>query len=141
MPVPDTPVPASVGPETAWAAMREAQRDTDVARILDQHLAGLLAATQVRGVVRRLCVSLRPYLAVPAPAPPSGSHSLTERELSVLLLIADGATNPEIAVRLFVTVDTVKTHIRRIFQKLGARDRAQAVALAYRAGVLGGRPS
>lgn len=64
----------------------------------------------------------------------SGDQSLadplTERELEVLQLIADGLSNYEIAVRLFVGVSTVKTHVNRIFSKLGVKSRTQAVAHA-----------
>ena len=59
---------------------------------------------------------------------------LTERELQVLRGMADGRSNAEIGKELFVSEDTVKTHARRLFRKLGARDRAQAVALGFRRG-------
>jgi DNA-binding NarL/FixJ family response regulator len=61
--------------------------------------------------------------------------TLTARETEVLILIAAGKTNPEIAEELFVTKDTVKTHVGKIFDKLGARDRVQAVITAYEAGL------
>ena len=60
--------------------------------------------------------------------------SLTERELQVLRGMADGKSNAEIGRELFVSEDTVKTHARRLFRKLGARDRAHAVASGFRAG-------
>ncbi|MBO0868265.1 MAG: response regulator transcription factor [Micromonosporaceae bacterium] len=61
---------------------------------------------------------------------------LTERELQVLRGMADGRSNAEIGRDLFVSEDTVKTHARRLFRKLGARDRAHAVAAGFRAGLV-----
>lgn len=61
---------------------------------------------------------------------------LTERELQVLRGMADGKSNAEIGRELFVSEDTVKTHARRLFRKLEARDRAHAVAAAFRAGIV-----
>jgi DNA-binding NarL/FixJ family response regulator len=62
--------------------------------------------------------------------------ALTERELQVLRGMADGKSNAEIGRELFVSEDTVKTHARRLFRKLGARDRAHAVAAGFRAGLV-----
>jgi DNA-binding NarL/FixJ family response regulator len=70
---------------------------------------------------------------------PGGSArqvALTEREMQVLLGMADGKSNAEIGRELFVSEDTVKTHARRLFRKLGARDRAHAVAAGFRAGLV-----
>ncbi|MEO3744251.1 LuxR C-terminal-related transcriptional regulator [Plantactinospora sp. B5E13] len=61
---------------------------------------------------------------------------LTEREMQVLVGMADGKSNAEIGRELFVSEDTVKTHARRLFRKLGARDRAHAVAAGFRAGLV-----
>jgi DNA-binding NarL/FixJ family response regulator len=61
---------------------------------------------------------------------------LTERELAVLRLVADGKTNGRIAESLDVAESTVKTHVARILQKLAATDRAHAVALAFRRGLI-----
>ena len=70
-----------------------------------------------------------------APAEPELPDGLTPREAEVLGLIAAGLTNSEIAERLVVSGATVKTHVNHIFAKAGVRDRAQAVAYAYRHGL------
>ncbi|MEV4759787.1 LuxR C-terminal-related transcriptional regulator [Micromonospora sp. NPDC049559] len=67
---------------------------------------------------------------------PGRQVALTEREMQVLLGMADGKSNAEIGRELFVSEDTVKTHARRLFRKLGARDRAHAVAAGFRAGLV-----
>jgi DNA-binding NarL/FixJ family response regulator len=85
-------------------------------------------------VTRRLIAE---FAARPEPAPPpDGLDELTERERDVLLLLAQGASNAEIATRLFVAETTVKTHVAHILRKLGIRDRAQAVVLAYESGLV-----
>jgi DNA-binding NarL/FixJ family response regulator len=60
------------------------------------------------------------------------SDALSQRELDVLRLVANGATNREVARRLFISEATVKTHLLHLYEKLGVRDRASAVAVAYR---------
>ncbi|WP_013321752.1 response regulator [Gloeothece verrucosa] len=65
------------------------------------------------------------------------TYSLTERELEVLQLIVDGYSNAAIADKLFITVGTVKTHVRNILNKLCADDRTQAAVRALRAGLVG----
>jgi DNA-binding NarL/FixJ family response regulator len=89
-------------------------------------------------VTRRLISEfsrIRPRQAAP-PMALAALHELTPRETEVLRLIAEGLSNPEIAARLVVTEETVKTHVSRVLGKLGLRDRTQAVVTAYESGLV-----
>jgi DNA-binding NarL/FixJ family response regulator len=78
--------------------------------------------------------SNRQFTRIP-PAPPRELDELTAREQDILLLIARGLSNSEIGRQLYISETTVKTHVTHILQKLGLRDRVQAVILAYQAGL------
>ncbi len=88
------------------------------------------------GITRRLIgefARLRPHrTAMPA----ARLSELTPRETEVLRLLAQGLSNPELAVRLVVTEETIKTHVSRVLHKLGLRDRTQAVVIAYESGLV-----
>jgi len=86
-------------------------------------------------VVARLVASYvqRP----PAPDDPARLAALSERERDVLTLIGGGRSNPEIAAELFISLATVKSHVRHILGKLDLRDRAQAIVLAHECGLVG----
>ncbi|MBP0460014.1 response regulator [Streptomyces montanisoli] len=86
---------------------------------------------------RRLLDRFSPMLPSGTPEPQGGEVGrLTEREREVMLLVAQGLSNGEIAGRLFVSEATVKTHVGRILTKLGLRDRVQVVVLAYETGLV-----
>jgi len=87
-------------------------------------------------VTRRLIDEFATLAPKPdAPLTP-GLASLTPRETQVLRLVAEGLSNQEIADRLVVTDETVKTHVSRVLSKLGLRDRTQAVVVAYESGLV-----
>jgi DNA-binding NarL/FixJ family response regulator len=96
----------------------------------------LLAPSITRRLVERF--TPRPTAPAVAAAGPSGCDlsSLTPRELEVLGVIARGMSNAEIAAALTLSEATVKTHVARVLNKLGLRDRVQAVVLAYEIGLV-----
>lgn len=85
------------------------------------------------GVTRRVIAR---FASAPRVEPPAGLDELTSREHEVLLLVAQGLSNGEIAERLVIGETTVKTHVAHVLQKLGLRDRVQAVVVAHQAGLV-----
>jgi DNA-binding NarL/FixJ family response regulator len=107
-----------------------AERLFDAVRIVAAGEA-LLAPT----VTRRLVAEFA-RMRVRRREPAAALQTLTTRETEVLRLIAEGLSNPEIAARLVVGEETVKTHVSRVLAKLGLRDRTQAVVVAYESGLV-----
>jgi DNA-binding NarL/FixJ family response regulator len=89
----------------------------------------LLAPTVTRRLLDHFAAQL------PSADPPPELARLTERELEILTLLAEGLSNAELAERLFLSETTVKTHVSSVLRKLDLRDRVQAVVLAYKAGL------
>lgn len=87
-------------------------------------------------ILRRLLDRFAAALPEPATETPRGLEILTEREREVLVHIARGESNSEIAQALSVSETTIKTHVGNVLTKLGLRDRVQAVVLAYESGLV-----
>ncbi|MFI5745437.1 response regulator [Streptomyces sp. NPDC051644] len=101
----------------------------------DELFTAVRAAADGRTVLSP-AVASRLISRVRTPAAP-GNESLSAREREVLELVAKGTSNREIAAELFISEATVKTHLTHVFAKLGAKDRAAAVAVGYDRGILG----
>jgi DNA-binding NarL/FixJ family response regulator len=96
-------------------------------------LAGTESAASGTGPLTRCLIARRPGTSPPVPAQ---LGALTSQETEVLRLIAQGLSNAEISDTLVIAEQTTKTHVGRILAKLGLRDRAQAVVLAYESGLV-----
>ena len=108
-----------------------AERLFDAVRVVAAGEA-LLAPTVTRRLISEFA---RQRPGAPGPAT-AQLAALTPRETQVLRLVAEGLSNPEIAARLVVSEETVKTHVSRVLSKLGLRDRTQAVVTAYESGLV-----
>ncbi|MFH9651395.1 response regulator [Streptomyces anulatus] len=102
----------------------------------EELFAAVRAAADGRSVLSP-AVASRLMTRVRTPAADPAETALSAREREVLVLVARGTTNREIAAELFISEATVKTHLTHVFAKLGAKDRAAAVAVGYDRGILG----
>jgi DNA-binding NarL/FixJ family response regulator len=111
-----------------------AERLFDAVRVVAAGDA-LLAPAVTRRLISEFA-RIRPPAATSATPAPAALAALTPRETEVLRLVAAGLSNPEIAGRLVVTEETVKTHVSRVLAKLGLHGRSQAVVAAYESGLV-----
>lgn len=103
----------------------------------DELLKGIEAVAAGRSLLPpHIAAKLMQVLSQGGPARGDPAEQLTERELEILQLMARGAANKEIAGALFISENTVKTHVSNLFQKLGARDRTEAVTKALSKGLI-----
>jgi DNA-binding NarL/FixJ family response regulator len=110
-------------------------KDTDAAELIKAvRVAAGGEALLSPDITRRLVAEFAAHTRAARRLP--GLDELTPREREVVVLVASGLANDEIAARIYVSASTVKTHVARAMTKLGARDRAQLVVLAYEAGLV-----
>jgi DNA-binding NarL/FixJ family response regulator len=132
----DEYVVAAIGAGASGFLLKDAPPEEMLDAVRTVHAGdSVIAASSTR----RLLQHVAPMLRGAAPTTVGGGTELTEltpREREVLVQMALGATNTEIAQRLFVSEATVKTHVGRVLAKTGSRDRVQAVVLAYRTGLV-----
>lgn len=117
--------------------------DADVLPAMKEGAIGYLLKDTPRAELRNAVLAaargetvLSPTVAGVLTAPQQHQQRLSDRELEVLGLVARGATNRDVAAKLFITEATVKTHLLHVFAKLEVNDRAAAVAVAYDTGLL-----
>lgn len=107
-------------------------------RIINEHVVRLNDPRLLR-IVPALVAALSPHLAYIGPKPPKSEKlaaAISTREFEVLTLMARGLENSKIGIELHLSEDTIKTHARRLFHKLGARNRTEAVVAALKNGII-----
>ena len=134
--------------EYVYAALRAGAsgfllKDTPPPRILSAVQAVVAGETLISSRITRRLVEAHAQARPAGDGVPEGLDELTPRETEVLRLVGNGLSNPEIAGRLVLSEDTVKTHLKRIMSKLALHSRAQAVVVAYESGLVvpGPRPA
>jgi DNA-binding NarL/FixJ family response regulator len=132
----DEYVVAAIGAGASGFLLKDAAPEDMLAAVRTVHAGdSVIAASSTRRLLQHVAPMLRG--AAPSSADSAGQLSdLTPREREVLVQMALGASNTEIAQRFVVSEATVKTHVGRVLAKTGSRDRVQAVVLAYRTGLV-----
>ncbi len=138
-------------PETAVVILTASELDEDIYEAVRLGAAGYLlksldaaelfdllqgVAQGEAAMTRTMAARLLKSVAHRAASLDTGTEPLTERELEVLKLVAQGASNPQIAEHLKITINTVKVHLRNILDKLQVENRTQAAAYALRSGLV-----
>lgn len=129
-------------PEARILMLTTYEGDVEIRRALQAGARGYLLKSMLPG---ELLAGIREVHAGKKRIPPEvaaqlaehvGEEPLTARELEVLRQVAGGNRNRDIALRLFIAEETVKVHVKHIMEKLGARDRTEAVSIALRRGII-----
>jgi DNA-binding NarL/FixJ family response regulator len=135
----DEYVVAAIGAGASGFLLKDAPPEEMLAAIRTVHAGdSVIAASSTRRLLQHVAPMLRGAVS-PAAAAGGDDRALAEltpREREVLVQMAYGATNTEIAAQFVVSEATVKTHVGRVLAKTGSRDRVQAVVLAYRTGLV-----
>jgi DNA-binding NarL/FixJ family response regulator len=127
----DEYVVAAIKAGASGFLLKDAPPEELLAAIRTVHAGdAVIAPSSTRRLLTRLAGSL------PDPTDGAGLEDLTDREREVLLLMARGHSNQEICKELFLAEPTVKSHVGKVLAKLGARDRVQAVVMAYETGLV-----
>jgi DNA-binding NarL/FixJ family response regulator len=133
----DEYVVAAIGAGASGFLLKDAPPEEMLAAVRTVHAGdSVIAASSTRRLLQHVAPMLRGAGAGTTQADPGTLAELTPREREVLVQMAYGTSNTEIASRLFVSEATVKTHVGRVLAKTGSRDRVQAVVLAYRTGLV-----
>ncbi|RBY86998.1 response regulator transcription factor [Blastococcus sp. TF02A-26] len=133
----DEYVVAAIGAGASGFLLKDAPPEEMLTAIRTVHAGdSVIAASSTRRLLQHVAPMLRGTSTASPAAEPRELTELTPREREVLVQMAYGATNAELAAHFVVSEATVKTHVGRVLAKTGSRDRVQAVVLAYRTGLV-----